>query len=297
MRRGIQTRRGKRAGFTLLEILLVAGIMAILAAMLGPVFVRASENAKLTRCMSNLKQIGEACMMYLADHSETFPVGYSYQDPGVYKRPAWPTGQAVGGRTLGVATRDSSLPYEYLRPLWRYTKQARELWRCPSEPKYYDPGRGDIKDYEWFGNCYPMNLTFGAPPGVYDESGREVSLIYTLAGTQVAPHRWIIGRRLNTVTRPTRIILFGERGIHQYWNAGKEPSHYAGKFRNHDKLACRVPVCFVDGHVQYVLITGDEIVEVNGEMRHTYGLWGKGWALMESGWIRERPDIGLPTGI
>lgn len=67
----------KRKAFTLIELLVVIAIIAILAAILFPVFARARENARKANCMSNLKQIGIAVMMYVQDYDETYMVGES----------------------------------------------------------------------------------------------------------------------------------------------------------------------------------------------------------------------------
>jgi prepilin-type N-terminal cleavage/methylation domain-containing protein len=72
----------KRA-FTLIELLVVIAIIAILAAILFPVFARAREAARKTACLSNTKQIGTALMMYSQDYEEVLPQPQSGVCPGV----------------------------------------------------------------------------------------------------------------------------------------------------------------------------------------------------------------------
>jgi len=67
-----------RNGFTLIELLVVIAIIAILAAILFPVFARAREKARQTSCLSNLKQLSLAILMYAEDYDETLPY---YQRP------------------------------------------------------------------------------------------------------------------------------------------------------------------------------------------------------------------------
>ncbi len=66
----------KRTGFTLIELLVVIAIIAILAAILFPVFARAREKARQASCQSNLKQIGTAAVMYATDYDGTYPPYY-----------------------------------------------------------------------------------------------------------------------------------------------------------------------------------------------------------------------------
>jgi prepilin-type N-terminal cleavage/methylation domain-containing protein len=61
-------------GFTLIELLIVIAIIAILAAILFPVFARARENARKASCLSNLKQIGLGLMQYVQDYDEKYPM-------------------------------------------------------------------------------------------------------------------------------------------------------------------------------------------------------------------------------
>src|SRR5438128_1326179 len=66
----------KRRGFTLIELLVVIAIIAILAAILFPVFAQAREKARATMCVSNLKQMGSAFVMYVQDYDETMPTAW-----------------------------------------------------------------------------------------------------------------------------------------------------------------------------------------------------------------------------
>ena len=66
-----------RGGFTLIELLVVIAIIAILAAILFPVFAQARDKARQTACLSNQKQLGTAIMMYTQDYDETLPMGYN----------------------------------------------------------------------------------------------------------------------------------------------------------------------------------------------------------------------------
>ena len=66
--------KSMRRGFTLIELLVVIAIIAILAAILFPVFAQAKEAAKRTACVANSNQIGKAMMMYLGDNDDRVPI-------------------------------------------------------------------------------------------------------------------------------------------------------------------------------------------------------------------------------
>ena len=82
-------------GFTLIELLVVIAIIAILAAILFPVFARARENARRSSCQSNLKQIGLGILQYTQDYDEKYPFSSQTTGPPSYSYVMnWPT--AIG---------------------------------------------------------------------------------------------------------------------------------------------------------------------------------------------------------
>jgi prepilin-type N-terminal cleavage/methylation domain-containing protein len=100
----------RRRGFTLIELLVVIAIIAILAAILFPVFAQAREQARGTKCLSNCKQVGLSVAMYTQDYDETFP----------FQRTDALTVMAAGGKQTTY--------YDQLVP---YSKNGW-IWMCPS---------------------------------------------------------------------------------------------------------------------------------------------------------------------
>jgi prepilin-type N-terminal cleavage/methylation domain-containing protein/prepilin-type processing-associated H-X9-DG protein len=125
----------KKKGFTLIELLVVIAIIAILAAILFPVFARARENARRASCQSNLKQIGLGIMQYTQDYDEKYPkavVGY----PNAPYSESNPVGWA-----------DAIQPYV----------KSTQLYQCPSET-----GTPQTAPASWGYNDYWMNSMLSA---------------------------------------------------------------------------------------------------------------------------------------
>lgn len=79
-----------RRAFTLIELLVVIAIIAILAAILFPVFAQAKESGRAATCLSNFRQIGAACHLYLADHNDTwFPASRAEAMQGFAPQQLW----------------------------------------------------------------------------------------------------------------------------------------------------------------------------------------------------------------
>jgi len=131
--------RAKRSdgGFTLIELLVVIAIIAILAAILFPVFARAKESARRTKCLSNLRQLGTALSMYANDNKDFYPPA---------RLAHWP---------FGDWNESSYSDYSHrmgLRALNAYVTDYH-VFTCPSNnffktPPYWQPGA------YWSGYCY-----------------------------------------------------------------------------------------------------------------------------------------------
>lgn len=134
----------KRSGFTLIELMIVIAIIAILAAILVPNFVRARGQGHLTACKSNLKNIGTAVEMYSTDHQGRYPGSLSWLttgNMGGYLKTI-PTCPAAGSDTYSQAYSASSNPDVFTVFCQGNNHTALDL---PSDSPAYDSVQGLIE--------------------------------------------------------------------------------------------------------------------------------------------------------
>ncbi|BCM94012.1 hypothetical protein IAD21_05907 [Abditibacteriota bacterium] len=119
--------KSQQGAFTLIELLVVIAIIAILAAILFPVFARARENARRSSCQSNLKQLGLGFAQYTQDYDEKYPGSA----PGVYSSTIFltPLGHWVPGGTVISAASPCAVSQG---AIYTYVKSA-QIYVCPSD--------------------------------------------------------------------------------------------------------------------------------------------------------------------
>jgi prepilin-type N-terminal cleavage/methylation domain-containing protein/prepilin-type processing-associated H-X9-DG protein len=163
-------------GFTLIELLVVIAIIAILAAILFPVFGRARENARRSSCQSNLKQIGLGVMQYTQDYDEHYPMRY------------------YGGAPVAVQNANS-----WRRQIFPYVKSA-QLFSCPSNTYNTDRAEDSIAK-----TMVDAGLPAGSPV-FYRSYG--INGANTFGGTP--PSEWGWAASLSEIPMTSECILVAE---------------------------------------------------------------------------------------
>jgi len=171
----------QRNAFTLIELLVVIAIIAILAAILFPVFAQAKEAAKKVQCLSNARQIGIGLMIYMSDWDDVYPQEHpSTGNP------------AVDDSNGQLEDIDYGSPFDKILPYVASKDTSKtQLYTCPSDP---DPH--GLKLLDASGNCLGSN-PLAPPPGPLTS--------YLLNAY------YLFGATIGQVTEPARSIYISER--------------------------------------------------------------------------------------
>jgi len=223
----MENRLSIERAFTLMELLVVLGVVATLAVLLLPGLTRAKGNAKRTACVGNLKQIDAALLMYADDSNDTSP-------------------------SLGQTTNQTTLMNGYRKLLQGYVGPngaptgGHKLFACPSDTFYYEitPDVGQrylpTSRYDQALASYSSYAFNGRNQSTNDASGPPVSF------------PGIGGAKLTSIKHPAKTVSVAEApAFFPYsWHQPKRPlpaGHDLPWFNDAKDV-----VAFVDGHVRYI---------------------------------------------
>ena len=220
----------RRTGFTLIELLVVIAIIAILAAILFPVFARAREKARQASCTSNVKQLATAMMMYVQDYDEVLP-------------------DLLMGRDTGVSSQYKS----WMACIMPYVANS-QVFVCPSAVGW---ANSNISSY--------AGIIHGGYGGVREVLGYAGGLGYNSAdwGGDLDKDSPGYGQPIADMESPAEVIMIIDSTYwtcqRSYWertdNTGTPTAGLAAKYNNayytvdsrHNDMA---NAAFADGHVK-----------------------------------------------
>ena len=239
-------RQNWKSAFTLIELLVVIAIIAILAAILFPVFARARENARRTSCQSNLKQIGLGLMQYTQDYDERLPYDSLEDNP----------------KTWWIFWMDAIYPYV----------KSEQLFNCPSAPgtmnKFtYSDNRQTNTVTRYYTGHYAANSAFRNPSTTTSAHGPVIRYAYPVPpSTSLAkigsPAETVFAMDGGTPTGNACGGAWGNNTAVSWYDPGNEPTIYtdcggfpaAGYTSGFSWLPARhletLNVLWCDGHVK-----------------------------------------------
>jgi prepilin-type N-terminal cleavage/methylation domain-containing protein/prepilin-type processing-associated H-X9-DG protein len=206
---------GQKRAFTLIELLVVIAIIAILASILFPVFSQAREKARGATCISNLRQITAAALMYIQDYDETFGAA------------------SLQCQTDGTTT--VCLGHDPIGALSDYVRNER-VWHCPD--------RNDSST-----DCGGACLGYGYNWSFYNSWDDGQGLLHAAQVLPDGAGTLQIGKTHAELTQPANTFLFGDTwdtmpatlGVYAAWNGPGSARHSGG-----------LQFSYADGHVKWL---------------------------------------------
>ena len=234
------TTQNRRPAFTLIELLVVIAIIAILAAILFPVFARARENARRSSCQSNLKQIGLGIIQYAQDYDELMPY-----NPGNF---------SLSYRVNAFMSTDPSTEPNTFNQIYPYLKST-QIYICPSADTA-PSGSGNPFINSSANGGLPNDTNYAMNGLVVSKSPGAFNLNSTSPNTAMAP------RHMAEFEKPAELAAMQERTertrylyYQPYLNPGQADRWYSWYNGSPQQLSVLHfeggNLLFVDGHVKW----------------------------------------------
>jgi prepilin-type N-terminal cleavage/methylation domain-containing protein/prepilin-type processing-associated H-X9-DG protein len=238
----------KRNGFTLLELLVVIAIIAILAAILFPVFARAREKARQASCTSNLKQMGLAMLMYANDYDEVLPPLYAWVPADwVPDEGNWFTGFYMWNHFLNPYVKMGNRSDDP-----RGRMQDHGMWMCPSG---YTASQPHARNYGGNANVFGV---MNWDPATYGDT-------------------WVPSKKLSDLAKPAELFGYFDSGcytmVYSYveypvasifympgtahpdqprWAGTSDSNMFMDTDWRQGRHNGQVNICYMDGHVKSI---------------------------------------------
>jgi len=247
----------RHAAFTLIELLVVVAIIAILAAILFPVFAQVREKARQTQCLSNGKQLSLSALQYAQDYDETWPI--------------------VGGEnsnTVLAGQKSDGTPFNGWSLILQPYIKSRQVFLCPDMPHVFQGGGGCAAfNGQPITNNYSYNYFLGS-----DNSYNSGDYGTSRDGS----YKWDHPRSLSEIAQPSNVVAFlHSNSVPPYgfdWGCTYmtiETPDFINKIRMRTVHQDGDNIAFADGHSKWFQLKD---ADSGGMLRETYiraarGMW------------------------